>query len=145
MGFNPAGGALSGATDVALSNPATDQVLSYDGSVAKWRNDSANRPVAFSTKTSSYTLALVDAYTVVEINSASATTVTIPTNASVAFPVGTLIELYQYGTGQVTITGASGVTLRSPGGRLKTAEQYATATLRKRATNEWAVDGNIEV
>lgn len=40
MGFNPAGGAISGATDVALSNPQNSQFLRYDTSVAKWRNQS---------------------------------------------------------------------------------------------------------
>ena len=38
MGFNPAGGAISGATDVALNNPANGQVLTYNGTVAKWAN-----------------------------------------------------------------------------------------------------------
>lgn len=38
MSFNPAGGALSGATDVAMSNPTNGQVLTYDGSIAKWEN-----------------------------------------------------------------------------------------------------------
>ena len=38
MGFNPAGGALSGASDVALSNPANTHVMSFNGAVAKWQN-----------------------------------------------------------------------------------------------------------
>lgn len=41
MGFNPAGGAISGATDVALSNPANNQVLTYNSGVAKWQNQTA--------------------------------------------------------------------------------------------------------
>ena len=41
MGFNPAGGAISGATDVALSNPANNQVLTYNSGVAKWQNQNA--------------------------------------------------------------------------------------------------------
>lgn len=38
MSFNPAGGALSGATDVAMNNPINGHVLTYDGSIAKWEN-----------------------------------------------------------------------------------------------------------
>lgn len=41
MGFNSGGGgssAISGATDVALSNPLNGQVLSYDSTSTKWRN-----------------------------------------------------------------------------------------------------------
>lgn len=46
MGFNPAGGAISGATDVALSNPANNQALVYDTSVAKWKNGSVAASVS---------------------------------------------------------------------------------------------------
>lgn len=42
MGFSPAGGDISGADDVALSNPANNQVLTYDGTIAKWKNAAAS-------------------------------------------------------------------------------------------------------
>lgn len=38
MSFNPAGGAISGATDVAMNNPTNGHVLTYDGTIAKWEN-----------------------------------------------------------------------------------------------------------
>lgn len=87
-----------------------------------------------------YTLALTDRGKVVEFTNASAVALTVPTNASVAFPVGTTIGILQYGAGQVTISGA-GVTLRSANG-LKTALQYSTVWIRKRATDEWVVSGD---
>lgn len=90
----------------------------------------------------SYTLALADQGKVVELTAATAVALTVPTNASVAFPVGTTIGLLQYGAGQVTVAGAGGVTLRSSGGRLKTAAQYSAVWLRKRATDEWVVTGD---
>jgi hypothetical protein len=43
----------------------------------------------------------------------------------------------------VTIAAGSGVTLRSDGGKTKTAARYATARLRKRATDEWALSGDL--
>jgi len=89
-----------------------------------------------------YTLVLSDAGKCVEGNNASAITLTIPPNTSVAFPVGTVIEVFQQGAGQITVTAGSGVTLRAPDGA-KTAKQYASASLRQRATDEWVLAGNV--
>lgn len=91
----------------------------------------------------SYTLALADAGEVVELNNAGGITLTIPTNGTIAFPVGTVIELWQQGAGQVTVSPAGGVTMRSPSSKTKLAGQYASATLRQRATDEWSLEGDI--
>lgn len=96
------------------------------------------------TKTTSYTLVLSDAGETIEMNSASATTLTVPPNSSVAFPLGTLIEVYRMGAGTVTLVAGSGVTLTVPvGSPLTLRVQGSTAGLRKRATNEWVVSGDI--
>ena len=94
-----------------------------------------------SQSATSYTLALADAETHVKLSAATAVTVTVPPNASVAFPVGTTIVIRQTGTGQVTLAPGSGVTLLAAGGALKTAAQYAPLTLSKDATDTWYVDG----
>lgn len=99
--------------------------------------------VTANRQTSSYTLVLADANVVVEMNVASANTLTVPPNSSVAFDVGTVLEGLQYGAGQTTITPGSGVTIRSSGGKLKTAAQYAAFSLRKIATDEWIVAGDL--
>jgi hypothetical protein len=90
-----------------------------------------------------YTFALADAGTVVEGNSATAQTFTIPPHATVAQAVGAVIEVFQYGAGPITIAAGAGVTLRSDGGRVKTAAQYATIGLRQRATDEWVLSGDL--
>jgi hypothetical protein len=89
-----------------------------------------------------YTLVLSDAGKMVTLNNAAAVTLSIPTNASVAFPAGTRIDLVQYGAGQVTVGGA-GVTIRSSGAKLKLAGQYSGATLWKRGSDEWVLIGDI--
>ena len=89
-----------------------------------------------------YTLALTDVAKVVSLTNAASITLTIPTNATVAFPTGTQILLYQGGAGQVTIGGA-GVTIRSQGTRLKISGQYGVAGLLKVATDEWVAFGNL--
>ena len=91
----------------------------------------------------SYTLALTDVAKVVTLSNAAAITLTVPTNATVAFPIGTQILLYQGGAGNVTISGA-GVTLRSDGSKLKLNAQYAVAGLLKLATDEWVAFGNLK-
>jgi hypothetical protein len=88
-----------------------------------------------------YTLVLTDVAKVVSLTNASAITLTIPTNASVAFPTGTQILLYQGGAGQVTVGGA-GVTIRSNGTKLKLTGQYAVGGLLKVGTDEWVLFGN---
>lgn len=88
-----------------------------------------------------YTLALTDVAKVVSLTNGSAITLTIPTNATVAFPTGTQILLYQGGAGQVTVGGA-GVTIRSQGTKLKITGQYAVAGLLKVGTDEWVMFGN---
>lgn len=92
----------------------------------------------------SYTLVAADSGKVVEMNNAAANTLTVPPNSGVAFPIGTVIEVDQLGAGRTTITPGSGVTLRSAHG-LKLLAQYSTCSLRKRATDEWLVVGDLTV
>jgi hypothetical protein len=89
-----------------------------------------------------YTLALADAGTVVEFTAATAVALTVPTNATIAFPIGSIVGILQYGAGQVTVSGA-GVTFRSSGSKVKTTAQYSSVWLRKRATNEWVLSGDL--
>ena len=99
----------------------------------------------YNTQTASYTLVLADASKIVEMNVGSANTVTIPTNASVAFPIGTEITVLQYGAGVTSIAVASGVTIVSKDNANIIANRYSGVTLIKRATNEWYLIGNIIV
>ena len=94
----------------------------------------------------SYTLALTDLGALVELNNTSAITLTIPSEATVAFAVGDRIDIVQTGTGQVTVVGATSpnaVTVNAYDGGLKLNGQWAAATLVKRATNTWLAIGNL--
>jgi hypothetical protein len=101
--------------------------------------------VATSPQTASYILAIGDAQDVVEMNVATANTLTIPPNSGsggVAFPVGTSIFVIQTGVGQTTITAGAGVTVNSFLG-LKIIGRWAGCTLIKRATNTWVAVGGL--
>lgn len=94
--------------------------------------------------TTSRTLALTDAGDFIETTNSSAVTITIPTNASVAFTIGTEIDFFQYGTGALTIVGDTGVTLNgTSGGSATILAQWKGATIKKRGTNEWIIVGAI--
>jgi hypothetical protein len=98
--------------------------------------------VATNAQTASYSLVLSDASKIVEVSVGSANTLTIPTNASQAFPIGTQILILQTNTGQTTLTAAGGVTVNAtPGLKLRT--QWSSAVLVKRATDTWVALGDL--
>lgn len=86
-----------------------------------------------------YTLVLTDAGKTVTLSNAAAMTLTVPTNASVAFPTDTVVTVVNQGAGTVTISGA-GVTFQ-PSGNITLATDDV-AVLQKVATNTWQrIDG----
>lgn len=147
--FNTSGGSTS-ATVTLLNQHYT---FTYRATGATWYVESSFSLSSLDTryqtvgiptdKTADYTLVLTDAYTSIGVDSGSAKNVTVPLNASVAYPVGTLIEVRQVGAGQVTIVATGGVTLRSRGGALKITGQYGAASLLKVATDTWSIQGDL--
>jgi hypothetical protein len=98
---------------------------------------------ALNSKTASYTLLLTDANKVIPVSNASANTVTVPPNSSVAFPIGSMISFIQTGSGQTDIAAGAGVTINSEGGKLKIKAQYAFAGVLKIDTDTWVAFGNL--
>lgn len=91
-----------------------------------------------------YTLALTDRGQTVTMDNASANTVTIPTSASVAFAVGSVVTVLQKGAGVTTIAGATGVTVNGvSAGSGDMSAQWQGVALMKIATDEWVVSGAI--
>lgn len=128
-------------SDATITNLDVTNATFADGTV----QTSAGVPslTSFTEKTASYTLDTLDHQdNVVEVNSSSATTFTIPTDAALSWPVGASMDIFQLGTGQVTIEGDSGVTvLFTPGNKLRT--QYSSCTIMKRAANSWVLYGDL--
>ena len=92
----------------------------------------------------SYTLALTDTSKVVAIDATGPFSLTVPLNSSVAFPIGTIINIYSLTGETVTVQGATGVTVRPfATNNFNLFGQYTEVSLRKRATNEWVASGNI--
>lgn len=96
------------------------------------------------TKNSDYTFVLTDAPRKLYASNASGSvTFTVPPNSSVAFPVGTVIDLARYGSGAMAVAAGAGVTIRSKGGLLTLAGQYSTARLVKLLADEWLLSGDL--
>ena len=109
---------------------------------------SAGIPVVFDAETATYTVVLGNAYQLVTMNVSTANDFQIPTNANVAFPVGTVINVLQIGTGQTTIKAVtSGTTTINSTGATATAPRlrarYSAASCIKSATDTWYVVGDI--
>lgn len=104
----------------------------------------ADKTTTFNIQTgTSYTLVLTDAGKIIEMQNGSANIVYIPLNSSVAFPIGTEIQVLQFGAGQTTITPVSGVTTKSKSNYVKIGNVYTGVTLVKRGTNDWYIIGNL--
>ncbi len=97
----------------------------------------------FNRQTANYVLVLTDAGKDVEMNNASANTVTVPLNATTPFPIGTVIGINQYGAGQTALVAAGGVSIRSNSGFLKIGSRYSGAVLKKVGIDEWYLQGNL--
>lgn len=100
------------------------------------------RPIIDESGTSK-TLALSDNGGYIVTGNSSAVTVTVPPNSSVAFPTGAEIVVFQSGAGQVIFAAGAGVTIRSKDSNLKISAQYAAATLKQVATDEWHLFGDL--
>ena len=102
----------------------------------------AVKSLSINAQVASYTLVIADAGKQVEISSATGVTLTVPTNAVAAFPIGTTIIIVQTGAGQITVAGSAGVTVNATPG-LKLYGQWSTALLLKRATDTWLLSGDL--
>jgi hypothetical protein len=98
--------------------------------------------VSTNAQAASYTLVLADKNKIVEMGVGSANNLTVPLNSSVAFPIGTQINILQTGSGQTTVVATGGVTVNATPG-LKIRAQWSYATLIKRAENTWVLVGDI--
>ena len=98
--------------------------------------------LATNARTASYTLVLSDSSKIIEMSVASGNTLTIPLNATEAFPIGTQIIVLQTNSGQTTLAGTAGVTLNGTPG-LKLRAQWSSVTLVKRDTDTWVAIGDL--
>ena len=120
-------------------NSTLDKIIVGDGTTAR---EFASSTVQTNAQIASYTTVLADKDKVIEMSNASANNLTIPLNSSVAYPIGTVINVVQTGVGQTTVVATVGVTINGTPG-LKLRAQWSGASLIKRGTDTWVLIGDI--
>ncbi|MBC8051870.1 MAG: hypothetical protein H7Y13_02280 [Sphingobacteriaceae bacterium] len=99
------------------------------------------------TYTDSHTLVLANAASLVQMNKATANTLTIPPHSDVPFPYGpdeaTQLLVVSIGAGLTTLVPGTGVTILSKDGNLVLTGQYSTASLIKTGLNTWLLAGDV--
>ena len=136
------------AVTLADSGTVTSAMIAdstiVDGDISSSANIAQGKiaDVLTNAQTASYTLVLADKNKIVEMGVATANTLTVPPNSSVAYAVGSQINILQTGAGQTTVTAGAGVTVNAAPG-LKMRTQWSYATLVKRATDTWVLVGDI--
>ena len=146
-----AGTGLSGGTITTTGTIAIDATVATLTGTQTLTNKTLTDPkinLAFDAETASYTAVLANNGQVVTMDNASANTFSIPTNASVAFPIGTQINVLQIGAGQTTIQAVtSGTTsvlsTAATAAQPKLRARYSAATCLKAGTDLWYVFGDI--
>lgn len=96
-----------------------------------------------SITTTTHTLTLADYNATIVHTNAAASTITVPPNSSVAFPINTQIDIVQNGAGKVTLAQWAGVTINSKWWNKSLAAQYTWATLKKVWTDTWILFGEL--
>ncbi len=142
---------LPAATDTLVGKATTDTLTNKtltSPTVNTPTINDARQNITLNAQTgTTYTPVLTDNGRLVTLSNASAITLTVPTNASVAYATGAIINIQQIGAGQVTIQGDTGVTITSTGATAttpKTRAQYSAASIVKTGTDSWTVIGDIE-
>lgn len=90
-----------------------------------------------------YTLVIGDKGKLVTMSNASANTLTVPPNSSVAFAVNSVLYIEMTGAGTTTIAEGAGVTINSKDSALDISGQYGQAALIKTATDVWSLVGAL--
>lgn len=128
---------------IAQASAATGQVIAWNGT--DWAPQSISAAlISVNAQTgTTYTLVIGDAGKLVTTSNASAITLTVPPNSSVAFPTGTVINICSIGAGQTTIAPGSGVTIGSADSKTKLRVQYSSASLIKTGTDTWILVGDL--
>lgn len=134
----------SSTTDSRISWDTTNKKIQVGNGTTSLDFTSSNMVTYAPTISSNnYTLILSDKDKMLELNNSVASTVTVPTDSSVNYPIGTQIHLLQVSTGQFTVTPQNSTVIidATPGLRLRT--RWSSATLIKRGPNLWVAIGDF--
>lgn len=132
------------STTIDLSTYATISYVSNANNIPTL-NSTKVPTLSINNQPGNYSLVLSDAGKLIYITSGVACSISIPLNSSVAFPTGTKIDVVQAGTGELSISPVSGVTINSESNKTKILNQWCAASLIKTDTNTWMILGALKL
>lgn len=142
---------LASAYEVAVRNGFVgtesewlDSLIGPVGPAGDPGADGSTYEVSPSIPNTSYTITVDDEQKLLRMTASSAISVTVPTNSAQPIAIGKSITLIPMSTGQITITGSSGVNVRTTTTN-RSRSQYSLITLIKIDTNEWVLGGDLDV
>jgi hypothetical protein len=130
---------LSAQTYFSGSTPLTTIIQN----IASSYSGGSSQLTVSSAFTNTYNIQLSDPFNLKILSSSTFINIIIPTNASVAIPIGSQIMFKQGGVGQLRFSGATGVTMHSYGNAYNHVGQYSTSFLTKESSDLWVLDGNL--
>jgi len=134
----------------AAVTPDVESVTALSNIPVKVDNSDPLNPVldyefAVSTETADFTLDLTQAWSFIETDTASSIKITVPANATVAFPIGTQMIITTLDAGLTYFEEAVGVTIHSKNDYLGIDGQHGVVRLTKFDTNVWYLDGDLRI
>lgn len=143
---------LAPTINLSTTSSTTDSIISWDTTNKKIQVGNGTTSLDFTssnmvtytptTTSNNYTLILSDKDKMLELNNSVASTLTVPAESSVNYPIGTQIHLLQASVSLFTITAESGVIINAtPGLKLRT--RWSSATIIKRGSNLWIAIGDL--
>ena len=123
---------LAGADSIVINDGGVNKQMAFQDFGVRQVDDATTTPLSAAD--------LTYANIIYNCNNGSAISAVIPANASIAYPINTILGFCQIGAGQVTVTVTSD-TLNAPGGT-KTRTQFSTIYARKTAATTWIMSGD---
>lgn len=156
---SPGGGGSGGGgvstfaalTDVNVAGQADGDAFTWNSGTGKYVATTVLLPAATYAQAqavnaqtgTTYTLVAGDAGKLVTLSNASAITMSVPQDSAATIAIGTYVDLYQLGAGQVTVAAGTGATLRVGGLTAKARAQYSRLTVQKVSANSWSLMGDL--
>lgn len=140
------GALLTSAVQAAGAVTAVNGQTTTNGFVTVTYDDIGAAPLHQSPNMqtgTSYTAALEDSGSVILMNNSATNTVTIPPVSSVAFPVGTILQVVQTSSGSTSLLAGNGVTLNTASS-LTCRAQWSWVTIWQYAADTWLVGGDTQ-
>lgn len=138
--------ALAVGASTVVGRKASGSIVALTGAetAAIQAGETFKQAQEFNAQTgTTYTLVAGDAGKVVSLSNASAITLTLPQDSDATIAVGTWVDLYQLGAGQVTVAAGTGATLRTSGLTAKARAQYSRFGVQKVSANTWSLFGDL--